>query len=84
MKEIEAELSPATAESDVGALGAIAATAVVDCEVPTTLPVPLVAVTTERMNLAASISVRTKVEEVAPEIVVHVLVSVAEVHRCQV
>jgi hypothetical protein len=45
------------AESEVGALGAIAPIAVVTAEVPTTLPVPFVAVTTDRTNFPASVSV---------------------------
>jgi hypothetical protein len=48
------------ATSDVGALGKIAATAVVTAEVPTAAgEVVFVAVTTERMYLAASVAVST-------------------------
>ena len=57
VKEITAEASPAVTVSDVGADGAIAAIADVTTEVPTTLPVALVAITTERINFPASASV---------------------------
>ena len=57
MKEITAEASPAVAVSEVGVAGAIAAIADVTTEVPTTLPVVLIAVTTVRINLPASVSV---------------------------
>jgi hypothetical protein len=57
VKETTAEASPAVAVSEVGAAGAIAAITDVTTEVPITLPVALVAVTTERINLAASVSV---------------------------
>jgi hypothetical protein len=49
--------SLAAAEREVGAPAAIAAIAVVTVEVPTILPVPFVAVTTERTNFPASASV---------------------------
>jgi hypothetical protein len=84
VKEITAEASLATADNDVGALAAIAAIDVVTADVPTMLPVPFVAVTTERTNIPASVSVNTYVADVAPEIATHVDNSVVEVHLCQV
>jgi hypothetical protein len=57
VNEMIAAPSLAAAEREVGAPAAIAAIAVVTVEVPTTLPVPFVAVTTERTNFPASRSV---------------------------
>ena len=57
VNEIIAAPSLAAAEREVGAPAAIAAIAVVTVEVPTILPVPFVAVTTERTNFPASASV---------------------------
>jgi hypothetical protein len=84
VNEMIAAPSLAAAEREVGALAAIAAIAVVTAEVPTILPVPFVAVTTERTNFPASASVNTYVADVAPDIATHVDSSLAEVHRCQV
>jgi hypothetical protein len=58
VKEITAAPSLAAPERDVGALGAIAAMAVVTAEVPTILPEAFVAVTTERMYLPPSASAK--------------------------
>jgi hypothetical protein len=84
VNEIIAAPSLAAAEREVGAPAAIAAIAVVRVEVPTILPVPFVAVTTERTNFPASASVNTYVADVAPETATHVDRSLADVHRCQI
>jgi hypothetical protein len=54
-----AELSPAVAINEVGALGAIGEIAAVTAEVPVAVPVPFVATTTERMKVDTSAAVRT-------------------------
>jgi hypothetical protein len=54
-----AELSPAVAINEVGALGTIGAITVVTAEVPVAVPVPFVATTTERMKVDTSAAVKT-------------------------
>ncbi len=59
VKAILAELSPAVATSEVGALGTIGAITVVTADVPVAVPVPLVETTTERMKFDTSAAVKT-------------------------
>jgi hypothetical protein len=59
VKAILAELSPAVATNEVGALGAIGAITVVTAEVPVAVPVAFVATTLERMKVDTSEAVKT-------------------------
>jgi hypothetical protein len=68
VKEIVAELSPAVAVKDVGALGAIAEITVVTAETTVPLPDVLLPVTTVRINDPVSASTRVYVLAAAPSI----------------